>query len=157
MLDACAGLGHDSLILLFAGARVTACERHAQVHAALAAELARLRAVEPFAEPLSRLELVAADARTLMAQRRFDVIYLDPMYPAARRKAAPAAELALLAELVGADADADALLAPARAAARHRVVVKRPRRAPPLAGVASHRSLRGSSLRFDLYLPDVRP
>ncbi|MFC6328234.1 class I SAM-dependent methyltransferase [Alloalcanivorax gelatiniphagus] len=34
-----------------------------------------------------------------------------------------------------------------------RMVVKRPRKAPPLAGVAPHHSHEGKTVRFDVYGP----
>jgi 16S rRNA (guanine1516-N2)-methyltransferase len=55
-------------------------------------------------------------------------------------------------DIVGADADAAALLGPARQACRHRVVVKRPAKAPFLNGEKPAWSLEGKSTRFDLYL-----
>ncbi|WP_265735701.1 class I SAM-dependent methyltransferase [Acinetobacter baumannii] len=55
--------------------------------------------------------------------------------------------------MVGADEDADGLLAPARALAAKRVVVKRPDYAEPLAGVTAQAAETTKSHRFDLYLP----
>jgi 16S rRNA (guanine1516-N2)-methyltransferase len=55
-------------------------------------------------------------------------------------------------QVVGADADADALLAPARRLARERVAVKRPRHAPWLAGEKPSFSLEGDSVRYDCYI-----
>ena len=84
-----------------------------------------------------------------------DVIYLDPMYPEHGTNALPHKEMRWLRELVGEDTDADALLAPALLLARKRVVVKRPLKAPDLAGVAPHHRHRGRAVRFDVYLPSV--
>ena len=156
ILDACAGLGHDTLVLLFAGATVTACERHPAVYEQLQATVRRLRGGAFWGPLLQRLRLEGRDAIELMQSDKWDVIYLDPMYPDTRRKAAAGAEMQALAEWVGPDSDADRLLAPARAAARQRVVVKRPRRAPPLGGLHAHETLTGNSLRFDIYRPDHR-
>ena len=58
----------------------------------------------------------------------------------------------LLQRLLGEEADPAELLEAARASATERVVVKRPRRAPPLAGTAPHHSLTGRSTRFDVYV-----
>ncbi len=59
---------------------------------------------------------------------------------------------------MGGDDDADQLLPPALAAARCRVVVKRPRKAPFLAGRAPSHQLSGKTSRYDVYvnarLPD---
>lgn len=77
--------------------------------------------------------------------------YLDPMFPVRRSKAAVKKDMALFHTLVGPDEDADALLAPALALAQRRVVVKRPRIAPPLAGHQPGMILSGKSSRFDIY------
>ena len=55
--------------------------------------------------------------------------------------------------LVGDDEDTSTLLLPARKAATFRVVVKRARRAPYLAGVEPSGMLHGKTTRFDLYAP----
>ena len=59
--------------------------------------------------------------------------------------------MAVLRWLVGDDPDADGLLGPALAAAGRRVVVKRPRGALPLGGVAPTVAHSGRGLRFDVY------
>ncbi len=80
-----------------------------------------------------------------------DVVYLDPMYPVLRRSALNKKKLRILRALVGEDADAAELFEAARGAARRRVVVKRPRHAPPLAPNPDIQ-YKGSSVRFDVYL-----
>ncbi len=57
----------------------------------------------------------------------------------------------LFKPLVGADDDAPDLLAAALALATHRVVVKRPRKAPAIAGAPPTYSLDGKSSRYDIY------
>jgi 16S rRNA (guanine1516-N2)-methyltransferase len=53
--------------------------------------------------------------------------------------------------LAGNDDDAPALLAAGLALASHRVVVKRPRKAPPIDGPKPGYVLEGKSSRFDIY------
>jgi 16S rRNA (guanine1516-N2)-methyltransferase len=151
VLDATAGLGRDGFTLAALGARVTLAERHPTVAALL--EDARERALRDpdAAEAAGRTEIVQADARKLIGPpARFDVVYLDPMYPERGKAALAKKELQLLRELTGGDADADGLLEAANA--RRRVVVKRPRSAPPLAGRPPSLALSGSQARFDVYL-----
>lgn len=62
------------------------------------------------------------------------VIHLDPMFPSRDKSALVKKEMRLFKPLVGADDDAPDLLAAALALATHRVVVKRPRKAPSIAG-----------------------
>lgn len=156
VLDATAGLGRDGFTLAALGARVTLAERHPTVAALL--EDARERALRDpaTAEAAGRIDIVHADARKLMGPpARFDVIYLDPMYPDRGKAALAGKELQLLRELTGGDADADALLEAAHA--RRRVVVKRPRTAPPLAGRPPSLALAGTQARFDIYLTGNPP
>jgi 16S rRNA (guanine1516-N2)-methyltransferase len=150
ILDATAGLGRDAFTLAALGAQVTLAERHPTVVALL--EDARARALRDpaAADAAARTAIVHADGRKLMGPpARFDVVYLDPMYPE-RGKALAKKELQLLRELTGGDADADALLEAANA--RRRVVVKRPLSAPPLAGREPSLALTGTQARFDIYL-----
>ena len=57
----------------------------------------------------------------------------------------------LFRPLVGDDLDAPALLAAALALASHRVVVKRPRKAPCIEGAKPSYVLEGKSSRYDIY------
>ncbi len=57
----------------------------------------------------------------------------------------------LFRPFVGDDLDAPALLAAALALASHRVVVKRPRKAPIIEGPKPGYSLEGKSSRYDIY------
>jgi 16S rRNA (guanine1516-N2)-methyltransferase len=144
ILDATAGLGRDGYTLAALGARVTLCERHA-----LIVELLR-DAARQCATPL---DIRHDDARALLASgEHWDVVLLDPMYPGTPRSALPGKEMQLFRELTGGDPDADQLLAPALAAARRRVAVKRPRHAPPLAGQPPDLQLKSNQARFDIYL-----
>lgn len=152
VVDLTAGLLGDALRLAAAGRRVHAFERHPSVAALAADGLARLG--QTHGALAGAITLRWADARTalpaLIGEIEPDGALLDPMFPAARAGAARR-ELALLRELVGADADAGELLAVARAAVRGRVVVKCARLAPPLAADVDF-SLTGRSVRFDVYL-----
>ena len=79
------------------------------------------------------------------------VVMIDPMYPDRGKTALPAKGMALFRTLVGKDEDADRLLRAAIRAATRRVVVKRPLRAAPLAGLTPSGSIRGSTIRWDIY------
>ncbi len=81
-----------------------------------------------------------------------DVVYLDPMYPHSEKSAAAKKEMAFFRDLIGHDADADALLPIALAKANYRVVVKRPKGAPYLNEQKPTYQLDGKSGRFDVYV-----
>lgn len=151
ILDATGGLGRDAHLLAHLGAAVTVCEREPLIFALLEDAWLRLELAD--AACAKRITLVPGDARNLLAgPPRWDVVYLDPMYPDQDRKSAlPGREMQLFRRLTGGDDDADALLHQACAVAP-RVVVKRPRNAGPLAGQPADQSLKGTQARFDLYL-----
>lgn len=155
VLDTTCGLGRDSAVLAALGATVTAIERHPALHALLADGLRRIR----LQAPTWRGQWAAlhhADAATWLTSQgppgnsdsAWDVIYIDPMFDAPRRKARPQRALHWLHDLIGPDGDADELLGIARGRAR-RVVVKSHARAAPLAPPDHH--IGGKAMRFDVY------
>ncbi|MFH0912032.1 MAG: class I SAM-dependent methyltransferase [Planctomycetota bacterium] len=157
VLDATAGFGRDAFALASLGARVTAIERNPAVFALTRDGFERAAAHPSIASVMeARLRLVHADAREVLLHLpeadRPDAVYIDPMYPAPRKRSAlPGREIRLLRRLVGGDADAAALLAAAQKAARERVAVKRPPSAPPLGGKPSLQ-FTGKLARYDVYL-----
>jgi len=92
----------------------------------------------------------ADDSRDLIHWPRPEVVYIDPMFPAAR-KAMERKPMRVLRQLAGGDVDSGEMLALALQVAGHRVVAKRPRKAPPLGNRAPTTSHRGRSLRYDVY------
>lgn len=154
VIDATAGLGQDAFALAEAGCRVEMIERSPVVAALLRDGLARAGRDPATAAAAGRMFLHQGDATALLAQLApVEVVYLDPMYPRSGREGRKVESMRLLRELLGGDEDSGSLLAAARAAASRRVVVKRPRRAPWLAGVAPSGSQSGKTVRYDLYPP----
>jgi len=157
IMDLTAGLGRDSYVLATAGAKVTMFERQPIVAALLADGLQRLRSGgdEQELAIAQRLFLHQGDSLTcvsgLAEQEAPDVIYLDPMFPERGKTAKVKKSMAFFHHLVGSDDDAAALLPLALATARYRVVVKRPRHAPPLADMEPGLCFEGKSTRFDVY------
>ena len=157
IMDLTAGLGRDSYVLATAGARVTMFERQPIVAALLADGLQRLRSAgdEQELAIAQRLSLQQGDSLDCLAalaeQEAPDVIYLDPMFPERGKTAKVKKAMAFFHHLVGSDDDAAALLPLALATARYRVVVKRPRHAPPLADREPGLCFEGKSTRFDVY------
>lgn len=161
VLDATAGLLHDSAIMLSFGCRVTAAERSPILGAMITDALGR----ETLGESFRFLDLDALAALALLSQESDppDVIYLDPMHPprlgGREQTALVRKEMRALRVVVGDDPDSDdtlrALLAAAGAArAVARVAVKLPLRAAPLidspAPTTTHE---GKSVRYDVYVP----
>lgn len=153
VLDGTAGLGRDGFTLASLGATVTMVERN-PVLAALQRDARRRAAENPIAaDAASRITLVEGDATQALASAAgHDAIYLDPMYPDDGKRALPSKEMQMLRDLTGGDADADALLHAALASGVPRIAVKRPAKAPWLAGLKPQAAIEGTQARFDLYL-----
>ena len=154
VLDATAGLGRDAFVLAQLGCPVTLIERQPLIAALLEDGLRRARADAEVGAIVARMRLLRGDA--IEAMRAWEgeapqVIYLDPMFPHRDKSAQVKKEMRLFRPLAGADDDAPALLAAALALATHRVVVKRPRKAPAIAGATPGYALEGNSSRFDIY------
>ena len=146
VLDATAGWGTDGLALAGLGCRVQMLETHPQVFAMLDDRLRRsgMHALAEWADARSRM--CGADAE------RYDIVYLDPMFPRRNKRALPARPLQVLREIVGGEApDALELLALARGCARSRVVVKQ--RAHGSAIGDPDWRVAGRTIRFDVYRP----
>ena len=166
VLDATAGLGRDAFVLAQLGCPLRLIERQPLIAALLEDGLRRASENAELAAIVARMSLIVGDAITLMRDWRHghgdshsdsappdipQVIYLDPMFPPRRKSALVKKEMRLLRPLAGDDRDASALLAAALDLASHRVVVKRPRQAPPLDGQPPGYTLHGQSSRFDIY------
>lgn len=155
VLDATAGLGRDAFVLACLGCQVQMIERNPIVAALLADGLRRARLDAEVLAIVQRMPLLVGDAIELMSTWAADmpqVIHLDPMFPSRDKSALVKKEMRLFKPLVGADADAADLLAAALALASHRVVVKRARKAPAIAGTPPTYSLQGKSSRYDIYV-----
>jgi 16S rRNA (guanine1516-N2)-methyltransferase len=156
VLDVTAGLGEDAWVMASVGCVVSACERNPVTYALLADGLRRANEADPQTAEL--IEIIKGNGVAVLLERakldradRPDVVYLDPMFPLGRKTAERKA-MRVLRMISGDDADADQLLEAALQTATNRVVVKRPRLAPPLPGPAPAVIHKGKSLRFDVYL-----
>lgn len=152
IIDATAGLGRDAFILASAGHKVRLLERSPLIAALLADGITRLKTHTPTIQ----LDLTSSDAISYLQHLPTvdypDVIYLDPMFPERTKSALVKKEMRLLQQLAGQDLDAPQLFAAARAIAKHKVVVKRPKTAPYLAEAKPTYSLAGKVGRFDVYI-----
>lgn len=157
ILDATAGLGRDGYVMAALGARTTLAERNPSVMELLRDAHQRALNNPAQIDIAKRIDLLALDSSSALQNQRnqdvpYDVIYLDPMYPEDGKSALPSKEMQILRDLTNGDQDADSLLPLALKAARLRVVVKRPSKAPWLAGREPSMSLQSTQLRFDVYV-----
>ncbi len=154
VLDATAGLGQDSFVLAGLGCRVTLFERNPVIHALLADGLVRATLNAECAEVIARMSLQAGSSIDWLRKAEpntADVIYLDPMFPHRDKAALVKKEMQVFRQVVGDDDDSEQLLAAALTCARYRVVVKRPRKAPSVAGPEPTTRIEGKSSRYDVY------
>lgn len=158
VLDATAGLGRDAFVLASLGCQLTLMERMPVVAALLEDGLERAKINVEVAAIAEKMQLIHASSIEHMAlSTQPDVIYLDPMYPHREKSAQVKKEMRVFQSLVGEDLDADALLAPALALAKYRVVVKRPSYAPPLANKTPSMTIKMKKNRFDVYVNKAIP
>ena len=151
VLDATAGLGRDALVMTHHGCTVDAIER-------VAAFVLLVRAAIVGTSIERRLRLVAGEAiawmEALPAERRPDVVYLDPMF-AEEGRAQVKKDMQALRLLAAPPVDAEALFATAMRTARHRVVCKRHPDGPALGGKPSF-VVEGERVRFDVHVIGTR-
>lgn len=154
VLDATAGLGRDAFLLAQLGCPVTLIERHPLIGALLADGLGRALVDPEVAPIIARMDLRLGNAIELIRDWSAEppqVIYLDPMFPHRDKSSLVKKEMRVFRPLVGGDDDAAQLLQAALGLATHRVVVKRPRKAPSVDGQPPGYVLEGKSSRYDIY------
>lgn len=160
VFDATAGLGKDAFVLASLGCYVTLSERNPVVAELLADGLERAQHSDDaeLREIVLRMTLSTGDSLSgLAAGGEIDIVYLDPMFPDRSKSASVKKDMAAFHQVVGKDGDADGLLPQALAAARYRVVVKRPRKAPFLNEQAPNYQLSGKTSRYDIYVNSKLP
>ena len=150
--DATGGLGRDAFVLADLGCEVMLCERVPVLAWLLdqAVQAAAVSGVDQVRAAAERMCLLAADSKTQRAPAG-TVIYLDPMFPERKKAAAVKKESAMLQHLVDQADDSEALWQWAWDQPVERIVVKRPLRAPILGNIRPTHTLKGKSVRFDVF------
>ncbi len=153
-LDATAGLGEDSLLLAAAGFRVDLYEMDPVIAALLRDALARAAEIEGLQDAVSRMALHEEDSIEAMKRLDpvYDVIYLDPMFPARGKSALVKKKFQLLHELERPCENEDALFAAAASLRPQKLVIKRPLKGAYLAGRKPDYSIKGKAIRYDCFV-----
>ena len=153
VLDAFAGWGMDAFALVGEGATVHCVEQQPALCALLCDAKRRVPAYMA-----QRLHVRCDDALGALGRAErayYDVIYLDPMFPARKKGALPNKRLQFLAELCESNppglADLAELIDLACSKAGKHVVLKRRKRDPLLASRGPVRQVIGASVRYDIY------
>ena len=154
-VDATAGLGEDALLLAAAGFEVTLVERDPVIAALLADALERAAADERLAPIAARMQLVCAESTAYLRSLEESpaLVYLDPMFPAKGKAALTKKKLQLFQRLEAPCSEEEALMDAACACRPLRIVVKRPLKAPALAGRKPSHSVEGKTIRYDVIVP----
>lgn len=153
ILDATAGLSRDGFLMATVCNKLVLLERHPDVYKSLNDLFHQMKDTPLISELLDKMQLLHCCAIDYLNSKNapvFDVIYCDPMFPTKTKSALPKKESQYLQSIVGHDKDAELLVATALAKAKHRVVVKRPLRAPALIKSPSVQ-FTARAHRFDVY------
>lgn len=156
VLDLTAGWGVDAAHLAHHQYHVTALEQHPFLAFLLIETYKRCQS----SVFKSSIQFHHVDALSYINENpmgKFDVVYLDPMYPEKKKSAATNKKMQILQLLHLSEKlnpnDVKQLLIAARKVATKRVVVKRPHFAPPIE-IDRVGYTQGKLLRFDIYHPD---
>jgi len=157
VVDATAGLGHDSFLMACMGWHVQAIERH-PVISTLLIESVRAAMDHPEISTAieDRLIVHEGDALKILAGMESDppdVVYLDPMFQDVHGSALPRKPAQVLRRIVSPDDPEEErrLFESSMKIARQRVVVKRSDKAAPLVEDVDT-SFHGKIVRYDVYL-----
>ncbi len=155
VIDATTGWAQDSLHIFRMGYGLRCIERSPVMLALLEDAMQRLQQldwVKKLGMPIPKL--IAGNAIDLLPQltNAPDCIYIDPMFPAKRKKSAlPKKSMLILRDLLGDDLDRDALFEVAMQTTAKKVIVKSPGYALPLGGKPTE-SFKSKLLRYDVYV-----
>ncbi|MCP3673116.1 MAG: class I SAM-dependent methyltransferase [Gammaproteobacteria bacterium] len=154
IIDATAGLGQDAFVLAGLGCQVLCIEQNPVLSELLADGLARANEGEGWLREIANnIQLINSQAEIVLATKKADVIYLDPMYPhdQNRKHAKVNKGMQLFRAFPGTSSNESELLKSAIAAATDSVVVKRPCWALPLADQRPNYKVPGKTHRYDVY------
>ena len=158
ILDATGGWGNDALLMCSQGYSVMLCERNPVMALLLLDAMRRLASTSWVRQnQISVPQIIQGDAikflhSNLFNPDLFDSAYLDPMYPAKRKKSAAVNKhMYLLKKMIGADADSVDLLKASLCSGIARTIVKRPSYADPLVTNPSDR-FSSKLVSYDVYL-----
>ncbi len=159
ILDATAGLGGDSFVLACNGATVTLAEQHPLLVLILENAIMRAQKTHALADIAKRMNILTSlDSLELLQsndlQKKYDVIYLDPMYPSSQKKQAKAKKSMQIIQYLSHDFSNqdDQLLEAALDTGIKRIVVKRPAGASPLMMRAPQSTIESTNTRYDIYI-----
>lgn len=159
IIDATAGLGRDAFVLASKGCHVILVERSPLIFLLLEDALERASNNPETSDIAQRMELINMDSNYYLDSKNLpdaDIVYLDPMYPERKKSALVKKEMQVFQKLLDKNETGHDLLSLAQGKAKRRVVVKRPRKGEHLNNQEPDYSIQGKSVRFDVYILNLR-
>lgn len=149
-IDATAGMGEDSILLAAAGYDVTLFEQNPVIAALLKDAMRRAKKHPVLGEIVARMHLIEGNSIEHMPNMEgFDIIFLDPMFPARQKSGLINKKLQLIQKLEQPCFEEEALLEAAIKAHPKKIVIKRPLKGANLAGREPGYSVKGKAIRYD--------
>ena len=153
-VDATAGMGEDAFLIAANGYNVTLHEQNPVVALLLKDAIKRAKRQPILKDIASRMHVVEGDSVDLLSKRLdpVDLIYLDPMFPGRQKSGLIGKKLQLIQKMESPCSNEDSLFDAAISANPSKIIVKRPLKAPFLAGRKPNYSLDGKAIRYDCYV-----
>jgi len=152
-IDATAGMGEDAFLIAANGYEVTLQEQNPVIALLLKDAIRRAKKHPVLKDIASRMSVVQGDSVALLNKRMdsVDLIYLDPMFPGRQKSGLINKKLQLIQKMEAPCSAEQELFDAALAAGPSKIIVKRPLKAPYLAGQKPNYTLEGKAIRYDCY------
>lgn len=153
ILDLTAGLGRDALTLAYHGCEVLALERHPLLFLMLKYASENLSKDAFFKNIKGSMNFEWSESTDYLFEtdKKWDAVYLDPMYPHEDKTAKSKKDVEFLKRIASPTQNLEDLLKLAISKAHNRVILKRPPGAEVI--LTPHHHVEGSLVRFDIYFP----
>lgn len=154
VLDTTAGQGRDSFILASLGCNITLLERNKVIYLLLKNAIENAKNNDELKNIVKNMTIINQDSIKFLENNNdfFDVIYLDPMFPKSKKSRLVKKDMQIFREIVGNDLDSSKILESALKSNTKRVVVKRMNKSDFLDNKKPNFSIKGTSIRFDVYI-----
>lgn len=152
-IDATAGMGEDAFLIAANGYDVTLHEQNPVIALLLKDAIRRAKRQPALKDIVNRMHVVEGDSVDILSNRLdpVDLVYLDPMFPGRQKSGLIGKKLQLIQKMEAPCSAEDALFDAAIKAGPTKIIVKRPLKAPFLAGRKPNYSLDGKAIRYDCY------
>jgi len=152
-IDATAGMGEDAFLIAANGYDVTLHEQNPVIALLLKDAIRRAKKDSLLKEIAGRMHVVEGNSVDILSNRLdpVDIIYLDPMFPGRQKSGLINKKLQLIQKMEAPCSEEHELFDAAIKACPSKIIVKRPLKAPFLAGRKPNYTLEGKAIRYDCY------